>query len=96
MHKMQNANNAAAAKCVHCRGCKMSTMQRPGFGQGSDRFGSVRPSLSMGHSHGRPADRCQAMRHGFEPADHAAPCANLLSVPISGTVPTGALHMVYD
>jgi hypothetical protein len=23
MHKMQNANNAAAAKCAYCSGCKM-------------------------------------------------------------------------
>jgi len=86
MHKMQNANNAATAKCVYCGGCKMQTMQRLGVGSASGLF-----SLSMGRSDDRPADPCQATRHGSELAGHAAPCANPPSGPILGTVPTGTL-----
>jgi hypothetical protein len=50
----------------------------------------------MGRSDDRLADPCQTMRHGFEPADHAAPCANLPGGPVLGTVPTGAPDMGYD
>jgi len=53
-------------------------------------------SLYMGRSYGHPADPCQTTRHGLEVVDHAAPCANLLSGPVFGTVPTSAPHMGYD
>ena len=49
----------------------------------------------MGRSYGHPADPCQTTRQGFEPADHAAPCANLLGGPILGTVPTGPPDLEY-
>jgi hypothetical protein len=73
----------------------MSTMQRLGFGQGSVRFGSGSLSLSMGRPDDRLADPCLSPRHGFEPADYAAPCANLLGGPLFGTVPTSAPDIEY-
>ena len=90
MQRLQNVFIVAAAKCQQCSG-QGSAGVRPGFG-----FGSGSLSLSMGRPDDRPADPCQAMRHGFEPADLAAPCANLLGGPIFGTVPTGAPDMGYD
>ena len=52
-------------------------------------------SLYMVRSYGRPADPCLSPRQGAEAADDAAPCANLLGGPISGTVPTGTLPSEY-
>ena len=61
MQRLQNVSNAAAKV-------------RPGFGQGSDRFGSGSLSLSMGRPDVRLADPCLSPRHGFEPACCAARC----------------------
>ena len=47
------------------------------------------PIGSIALPYGHPAGPCLSPLQAVKPADHAAPCANLLGGPISGTVPTG-------
>ena len=84
MQRLQGVIYAAAAKCEQSSGsARLGSAGSVGHG----RFFS----LYMGRPYGHPADPCQTMPHGAKLADYAAPCDNLPSVPVFGTVPTGAL-----